>query len=464
VPQKRIQAIIADDAHTLWFCSESGLFGSPIAQLENYKRGSGARLSWWQIQRSEGLPGRLPSGNGQSAGSRGEDGRLWLADGNAIAGFDPKAVRETARLRPPIIEEILVNGEPRLLTGNSVLRIAAGTRRVEISYTSPNTTTLNLPTFWTRLRGFDQTWVPGGISRVANYNLRQGDYEFAVAVTGPDGSRLECSTPLAIVVVPQFWERTSVRLLAGLLLVAAVALGVRRWELERSKQRLRRLEIQRAMDEVRQRIARDIHDDLGAGLTEITLLSDNLTSDGHDAQAMKKTGRRIGDCARALTHEMDEAVWAINPQTDTIDGLATYLNDFAQERLALAGIRCRLNTAVELPNLDLSADVRHSLYRAAKEALNNAIKHSGATEVDVTIECRESDLSLHLQDNGHGFDLRQEFKRGNGLKNMRQRLEEIGGRCEIASQTGAGTSVCFTIPGVANRVLHPSRNGHHTPK
>jgi signal transduction histidine kinase len=252
-----------------------------------------------------------------------------------------------------------------------------------------------------------------------------------------------------------------VRVSAGLLLVAAVALGVRRWERERSAQRLRRLEIQRAMDQVRQRIARDIHDDLGAGLTEITLLSDNLTSDGNDALAMKKTGRRIGDCARALTHEMDEAVWAINPQTDTFDGLATYLNDFAQERLALAGIRCRLDTATELPNLNLSADIRHSLYRAAKEALNNAIKYSGATEVDVSIQCQGTDLSLLIQDNGRGFNQGNESKRCNGLKNMRQRLEEIGGRCEVASKLGVGTSVRFTIPGAANRILQPATNGHH---
>jgi signal transduction histidine kinase/streptogramin lyase len=468
VPQNRIQAIIADNAYNVWFCSESGVFGCPITQLERYQRGFGDRLSWWQIQRSDGLPARMPTGNGQSAAALGVDGRIWLADGNDIVGFDPGAVRKAARLRPPIIEEVRVNGVLQPFTPNQTLRIASDTRRLEISYTSPNTTTPDLPTYWTRLKGFDPAWVHpawvhGDTAHAANYNLRPGHYDFAVAVVGPDGSRLESSTPLAIEVVPQFWERRSVRVLAGLVCVAGVALGVRHWEFERSKQRLRQLEIQRAMDEVRQRIARDIHDDLGAGLTEITLLSDNLTNDGNEAHTMKKTVRRIGDCARALTHEMDEAVWAINPQTDTVEGLATYLNDFAQERLALAGIRCRLNTAAELPNLDLSADVRHSLYRAAKEALNNAIKYSGATEVDLTIECRGSELSLHIQDNGRGFDPQQEFKRGHGLKNMRQRLKEIGGRSEIASNIGGGTSVRFTIPGVTNRVLHSSSNGHHTP-
>src|SRR6185503_12539105 len=100
---------------------------------------------------------------------------------------------------------------------------------------------------------------------------------------------------------------------------------------------------------------------------------------------------RIAARARSLTNEMDEVVWAINPRTDTLEGLVTYLNDFAQERLALAGIRCRLNTA-ELPNMELSADIRHNLYRAAKEALNNALKHAGASEVAITIEPRGADI------------------------------------------------------------------------
>jgi signal transduction histidine kinase/ligand-binding sensor domain-containing protein len=463
VLQDRIQAIVADDARNLWFCSESGIFGCPIEKLESYTRGQNEWLSWWQIQRSDGLPSRLATGNGQPSAVRGGDGRLWLANANAIAGFDPKAVRQIARLRPPIIEEVLVNGVTQPLAGKNRLRITADTRRVEVYYASPNTTTPDLPTFWTRLKGFDPNWVHSGMARVASYNLQPGDYEFAVAVTGPDGLRLETASPLEIEVVPQFWERRSVRALAGLMFVAAVALLVWNWERARSQQRLRQLEIQRAMDQVRQRIARDIHDDLGSGLTEITLLSDNLTNNGNDAQAMKKTVRHISDRARTLTRQMDEVVWAINPQTDTLDSLATYLNDFAQERLALAGIRCRLNTAAELPNLRLSADIRHSLYRAAKEALNNAIKYSGATEVAVTIESRGDDLSFLIQDNGCGFDPHQQFKRGNGLRYMRQRLEEIGGRCEMASKMGVGTSVCLTIPSAAHRVCHPSHNGHPTP-
>jgi signal transduction histidine kinase len=175
---------------------------------------------------------------------------------------------------------------------------------------------------------------------------------------------------------------------------------------------------------------------------------------------VEKTVQRIAARARALTHEMDEVVWAVNPRTDTLESLVTYLNDFAQERLTVAGIRCRLNTAAELPNMELSADIRHSLFRAAKEALNNAIKHARPSEVAITVEPRADSLLFSIQDNGRGFDPQQHFKRGNGLKIMHQRLEEIGGSCAVQSTIGSGTSVCFTIPIAGNHASRLSKNWH----
>jgi signal transduction histidine kinase len=160
--------------------------------------------------------------------------------------------------------------------------------------------------------------------------------------------------------------------------------------------------------------------------------------------------------ARSLTHEIDEVVWAINPRTDTLESLVTYLNDFAQERLALAGIRCRLNTSLELPDLKLPADIRHNLYRAAKEALNNAIKHARPAEVVITIEPRANNLLFIIRDDGNGFDPQLQLERGNGLENMRQRLAEIGGSCEIQSAPGSGTTICFTIP-ISGRAITNGR-------
>lgn len=198
------------------------------------------------------------------------------------------------------------------------------------------------------------------------------------------------------------------------------------------------------MVQERQRIARDIHDDLGSGLTEIILLSDNLHDELPPSPGSEKMVGEISTRARALTRAMDEVVWAVNPRNDTLEGLLTYFNKFAQEYLSHAGVRCRMDLPLELPFVALSAEARHHLYLACKEALNNSVKHSGASEVWIRLQSVSENFVLSIEDNGKGFDAAQ-VARGQGLQNMRRRLEELGGRCEIHSQPGAGTRVALFI-------------------
>jgi signal transduction histidine kinase len=228
---------------------------------------------------------------------------------------------------------------------------------------------------------------------------------------------------------------------------------VRRVERWRAHLRLQRIEQQHAVERERSRIAKDIHDDLGASLTRIVLLSQSalLDSPPHTATHLD----RIYSTARDLTRAMDEIVWAVNPQHDTLDSLATYLGKLTQDYLGAAGIRCRLDVPMHLPAWPLTAEVRHNLFLAVKEALHNVVKHSGATEIGIALAIQSDGFVLAVSDNGKGFDVnairemareQERFtRRGNGLANMRQRLGEIGGQCEIKSFPGEGTTVNFTV-------------------
>ena len=143
---------------------------------------------------------------------------------------------------------------------------------------------------------------------------------------------------------------------------------------------------------------------------------------------------------------MDEIVWAVNPQHDTLDSLASYLGNFAQEYLGSLGIRCRLDVPLHLPHWPITAEMRHNVFLAFKEALHNIVKHSGANEVSISLATGGDGFHLAVRDNGKGFDpatVATRPGRGNGLKNMRHRLEAIGGRCEIQSANGAGTEIRF---------------------
>jgi signal transduction histidine kinase len=221
---------------------------------------------------------------------------------------------------------------------------------------------------------------------------------------------------------------------------------------------LERLELQRTLDAERQRIARDIHDDLGSGLTEIILLSDSLDESIQPTPADQKMVGEISARARSLTRAMDEVVWAINPRNDTLEGFLTYLGKFTQDYLIKAEVRCRWNVPTEVPELPLSADMRHNLYLACKEALHNIVKHAGASEVSVRLDLAEGGFTLAIEDDGRGFAAALPPARGNGLANMRQRLKELGGVCRVESTPGGGTRVLFSLPRTLNQGLPASRD------
>src|SRR5262249_52440776 len=145
---------------------------------------------------------------------------------------------------------------------------------------------------------------------------------------------------------------------------------------------------------------------------------------------------------------MDEIVWAINPSHDSLESLAAYFAEFVQEFLTPAGLRFNLDIPLVLPRWNISSELRHNLFLAFKEALNNVVKHSKATEVIVALEIRNSSLVLSVQDNGRGFETANGLapgRQGNGLNNMRLRMQEIHGRCVLTSTSGHGTRVAFEL-------------------
>ena len=210
------------------------------------------------------------------------------------------------------------------------------------------------------------------------------------------------------------------------------------------------------MERERARIARDIHDDLGASLTRITMLSQSVRADLEGRAQATGDVDQIYNTARELTRAMDEIVWAVNPKHDTVDSLVTYLGRFAQHFLSSAGVRCRLDVPVYLPSWALTSEIRHNVFLALKEALHNVVKHATATEVRISLQLEPGGFILIVADNGRGFELESRkngavadegarIATGNGLLNMKKRLEEIGGRCEWDTGPGEGTRVKFVI-------------------
>jgi signal transduction histidine kinase len=256
---------------------------------------------------------------------------------------------------------------------------------------------------------------------------------------------------LDITVFPPWWQSIWAQLIYLITLVIIVAMSVRVLSHRRLRLRLQRLEQERAIERERTRIARNIHDELGASLTHISLITQAAE---HANPTQAASFEKIYEATHEITRSMDEVVWAVNPKCDNLENLVYYVGNFAQRLLSAASIRCRLDLPQTLPALRLSSPVRHNLFLCCKEALNNVVKHSKADLVSIAIKMDGSTLQIVIADNGRGLsqpspsaatdNLR--LAPGNGLDNLRNRMAEIGGTCEFSSQPTGGLIVTFSIP------------------
>jgi len=211
------------------------------------------------------------------------------------------------------------------------------------------------------------------------------------------------------------------------------------------------VEQHRVMEQERSRVARDLHDELGAGLTEVGILGALAKNPLITPKEKERYLSQLTESARTLVTGLDEIVWAINPHYDSVNSLATYYSLFAQRFLNLAGIACRLRVAESFPEHSLDSKVRHSIFLAFKEALNNIVRHSEASEAEIRIEVVEDQLLIAVHDNGRGLEAVTGVPGSDGLAGMRERLRQLGGDCLISSHAGQGTNVEFRL--YLNRVL-----------
>jgi signal transduction histidine kinase/ligand-binding sensor domain-containing protein len=441
-----------------WISSHNGIMRVSKTELTECANGNRRKLQCLTYGLSDGLPSLECSGGSQPTGCKTDDGRLWFPTAKGLVEIDPKSIKINPLPPPVVIEEMRVDDESLTTNfGRSLVpEIAPGRHRLEISYTGLSMVAPEKVRFKYRLEPLDPSWVEVGTKRVADYSyIPPGHYVFHVKACNNDGVWNETGATLGFQVQPFFWQTWWFRGTAGVggagALAGVVLVATRR----KMRRKLEQLEREQAIERERSRIAKDIHDDLGASLTRISMLSQSARSELTHSPGAAAQVDQICTTARELTRAMDEIVWAVNPQHDSLDSLASYLGKYGQDYLRAAGVRARLSMADELPAWALTAEIRHNLFLAFKEALHNIVKHAGATEVRVVLTMEAGGFVLAVQDNGRGFGAKPpdgghsapvRFAGGHGLMNMRRRLEEIGGRCEIESVTPTGTLVRLVVP------------------
>ena len=213
----------------------------------------------------------------------------------------------------------------------------------------------------------------------------------------------------------------------------------------------------------RARIARDIHDELGARLTELALEGEVVQTELPAGSPVRPRLEALCEKARAVSGAMDEVVWMVNSRRDTLRDFANFACKHAQRFLSQTPIRCRLDVEGDLPEVLFELPLRRNLLLGVKEALNNAVKYSRATEVSLRIHCSGQTLHVVVEDNGGGFDPDTVDSSRNGLTNMVERMHEVGGQCRIAATPGAGCRVEFQVPLPRFQKRNGASDGHDDP-
>lgn len=307
------------------------------------------------------------------------------------------------------------------------------------------------------LSGLDQPPAPGSRLELTGTYVGQGGNR--VLGQPIESFRLLLNTGFDVRVLsrPPWWNLKRLLAVVGALLAVLVAALVwikllQRKVAERSRQleaqirQRQQAEHQRAVELERSRVAHDLHDDLGAGLTRVNMLTTLAANPATSPEQKTQHLADLNTMARDMVTSLDEIVWAINPRNDTLASLVGYFCAHAQRLLDLAGVKCGLDVPPDLPDIQLDSKFRHELLMAFKEAVTNVVRHASAKKVWLRIAVSGGRLAVELEDDGSGFGSQTAAAGADGLANMRERLATLGGTCEISSQPAGGTIVRFAAP------------------
>jgi ligand-binding sensor domain-containing protein/signal transduction histidine kinase len=467
VPQGLIYGLVEDDFHRLWLAHSDGISRVALSELEAWLRDPSVAPAVAHFDPSDGLvvPG-ITSRPGTVA-VKGDDGRLWFATRGGLAVVDPADCPANIPAPQVWIERVAVDGQTLMRDGRSatpsgkpengrsgpvrgdagLLRLPPGSgAHLEVLYT---TTSLRAPEkarLRFRLEGHDPGWRDSGADRRAVYaNLGPGRYQFQVQARNHEGRWSERDATVAFAIAPYIWQ-TKLFYFGGGGILSGFLGGWLTWRRRRERGRLERERL-RALDTERRRIARDIHDHLGARLAGMALV------ESQDEAGQQRT--------RETLRELNDLIWSIHPNNDTLPSLVDFIGNFASRNLSTAKVELDLDLPEQIPATPISGELRHEVAAMFKAALRNVIQHARAKRVFIRLQIDDTRLALAVRDDGCGFDpspfraavagpdacdSTSSSASGNGLRNLHSRSEDLGGSCRISSVPGRGTNVEIVVP------------------
>jgi len=375
-------------------------------------------------------------------------GRCLAGTNNGLLAFYPSAVNDTIHPPRPQIINMFVND-----SANGFLPNAQENAAVTLSH-DQNTFSFDFScisfqhaeacTYLYKLDHFDEKWIAGGNTHYTRYSkIPPGKYIFQLKVIDPSGKESPFTKTMDITITKAFWQTTTFKIISAVILAAIILLLIKSYLRTRIQKHQRAFEKQQAIEKERTRIATDMHDDLGAGLSRIKFLSETIGIKKQLQQPVEEEITSISGYANEMIGKMGEIIWALNEKNDSLSDLLSYTRSYAVEYLLTNGIESHVNAPAVFPSIFVSGEFRRNVYLSIKEALHNVVKHAQATRVIITIEINKY-LQISIQDDGVGFDVNNKRPFSNGISNMQKRMKDIGGNLEIIQKNG--TLVVLTTP------------------
>ena len=429
LPDNNICGIESDHTGALWFSGSHGIFQVQPVEFTGDAGRLDNRLLALEFGRNEGLQNLQGSYGFWPNTVRGHDGRLWFATRSGLVTAWPDRLQPNRTPPGVLIEKFLVDGQPQSFpTAGHPLRLPPAHRNIEVQFTALNFTAPENILLQHRLEGWDENWSEPGSTRNYTFSrLPAGRYVFHVRARNAAGVWNREGAKLDFVVDTFFWQRWWFRLLL-VALVTGLAWLAHCIRMARFRQ----------FERLRLQIARDLHDDVGANLASIALIT--------EAMQKRPSFGNPADVQRIALQTIDalrDIVWFIDPARDNLGDLVSRMRDTAPT--LLTGIKFDFQTIVPNPGFHLPPAFRRNIFPIFKETLHNAVRHAQASRVEMQLDCRHGGLRLKIHDDGKGFD-ESRITPGNGLRNLRRRAAEMHGSVEIRSAPGQGTTVEFYAP------------------
>lgn len=378
---------------------------------------------------------------------------IWTDENNTAFALTNAGI--VYRLEPPLspkmiagpqllVEEMKVNGK-KVPTNLLPVTLKYFQRNISFSVAAPTFIDEGQVKYSYSLSGSGNSeWSDTtSLADINLLNLSPGNYVLSVKAFFPSTSYSSTEIRFPFQILPPWWQTWWFRTTLGFFLIAASIIGVRTYYRRKLEKQRIILEKQQAIEKERTRIATDMHDDLGAGLSRIKFLSETIGIKRQRQQPIEEDISKIREYSHEMIDKMGEIVWALNEKNDSLSDLLSYTRSYAVEYLSQNGIQCTVSLPEQLPASFVSGEFRRNVFLAVKELLHNVVKHAQANHVTITLDINHV-LAIYISDDGIGFDRAHIRPYSNGLINIEKRMKEIGGT--MSMETTNGTSVKLEIP------------------